>query len=81
MLPLNIDLLFLRYMVMVDGVDCCPLSVKQPFFGQGGATVNTCIIPAEHATVVWVTVPDNLEHETWMAEETDKSLQVACTLL
>ena len=52
MLPLNIDLLFSRRMVMVDGVDCCPLSVKQPFFGQGGATVNACTIPAEHAAVV-----------------------------
>ena len=32
MLPLNIDLLFSRRVVMIDGVDCCPLSVKQPFF-------------------------------------------------
>ena len=81
MLPLNIDLLFSRRVVMIDGVDCCPLSVKQPFFKQGGATVNACTIPAEHAAVVWVTVPDNLEHEMWMAEGIDKLLQVARTLL
>ena len=52
MLPLNIDLLFSRRMVMIDGVDCCPLSVRQPFFSQGGATINVCTIPAEHAAVV-----------------------------
>jgi len=68
-------------MVMVDGIDCCPLSVKQPFFGQGGAMVNACVIFAEHAAVVWVTVPENPEQETWMTEGIDNSLQVARTLL
>ena len=80
-LPLNIDLLFSWCIVMIDGVDCCLLSVKQLFFRQGGATVNTCTISTEHAAVVWVTVLDNLEHEIWMAEEIDKLLQVARTLL
>ena len=43
--------------------------------------MNACTIPTEHAAVVWVTVPKKLEHETWMAEGIDTSLQVARTLL